>query len=248
MEIYNDSDLEVNLGDFIFIADSYVNQLPNGVLLAPQNYAVLARQLIPEDGSDSFEGHWGDSSGVWGDDVSEDYIAIDVAMILNNSSGNIRIENEFGLVLDEFSWDSPSDDGRSVERNDIHDIDSGWHYCFDPDGSTPGRENSPIPPEGEYSFQVEIDPVVLSVGNGESDDFKIRVVVPHASKLSVRVYDETGFKVKSLAENTEATAQEYFWDGKNDQGVYLSPGVYIISFDLSGLSNNSKYYPVVIAP
>ncbi len=248
VEIYNQSAFEIDLGEYILIADSDTNYLPDGIFLESHSYAVLARQLISENGSDSFEGYWGDSSGVWGDHELENYLAIDVPMTLANNYGNIVLENEIGLILDEFTWETASDDGRSIERTDVDDIGSGWHDCFDPDGSTPGRTNSVIPPEGENAFSVEIEPVVVSLSNGGSDNFTIDVVIPPAAELTVKVYDETGHKVRSLIESSEINVLEISWDGKDDNGSLLPPGIYLISFDLSGQSDRSKIYPVVIAP
>lgn len=248
VEIYNQSDLEIDLGDFAFISDSELYYLPEGNFLEPRGYAILARQLEPEDGSDSFEGYWGDSSGVWGDHESENFLAIDVPMTLANNYGDIVLQDDNGLILDEFTWETASDDGRSVERTDVDDINSGWHDCFDPDGSTPGRANSVVPAGGETAFSVDINPIVVSHADNGFDEFSIAVVIPPATKLTIKIYDETGCRVKSLIENSETNVLELFWDGKDDNGRLLSPGIYLISFDLSGQSNRSKVRPVVIAP
>ncbi|UCC78833.1 MAG: lamin tail domain-containing protein [Candidatus Zixiibacteriota bacterium] len=248
VEIYNQSAFEIDLGGYVLIADSDTNNLPAGILLEPQSYAVLARQLESENGSDSFEGYWGDSSGVWGDHESEDFLALDVAMTLSNNSGNVIIKDDPGIVLDEVIWETASDDGRSMERADVGDINSGWHDCFDPDGSTPGRENSIVPSGGESAFEVNIDPIVVSHANNGFDSFSIEVVIPPATKLTVKIYDETGYKVRSLIENSETNVLGLSWDGKDDNGKPLSPGIYLISFDLSGRSSKSKVCPVVIAP
>ena len=214
----------------------------------PRSHAILARQLVSENGSDSFEGFWGDSSGEWGDFESEDFLALDVAITLSNNYGSVILAGPGNEIPDEVTWETASDDGRSIERTDVDDIGSGWHDCFDPDGSTPGRVNSSIPPEGGNSFIVEIKPVVISVGDGGFDDFKIDVVIPPAAELSVKIYDETGYRVRSLLENSGTAVQQISWDGKNDHGHSLPPGIYIISFGLSGRSNRIKNCPVVIAP
>jgi hypothetical protein len=64
IEIYNQSSSEINLGDYILVADGDTNYLADGIFLNPYGYTVLARQLIPDDGSDAFESYWGDSSGI----------------------------------------------------------------------------------------------------------------------------------------------------------------------------------------
>jgi hypothetical protein len=248
IEIYNQSSSEINLGDYILVADGDTNYLADGIFLNPYGYTVLARQLIPDDGSDAFESYWGDSSGVWGDADFENYIALDINMTLSNNSGNVTLMSIENEVIDEVSWDAASDDGRSIERNDVNDLNSGWHDCYDPEGSTPGRVNSQIPQNGEESFSVTIDPIVISINIDGFEDFFIDVVTPPATKLTVKIFDETGYKVKSLVDNSETSVLRIGWDGKDDQGRYLSPGIYIISFVLSGRSNEAKNYPIIIAP
>lgn len=248
IEIYNRSFEEINLGDYILIADDDTNSMANGIFLSPRSYAVLARQLIPIDGSDSFESFWGDSSGIWGDSEIENYVALDIDITLGNNFGTIILATVESASVDEVSWFTASDDGRSMERDDIDDYNSGWHDCYDPDGSTPGRMNSPIPQSGEESFNIVINPIVVSVNNNDFRDFSIEIIIPPACELSVRVFDETGYKVKSLVENSENGVLRIGWDGKDDKGRYLPPGIYIISCILSGRRNESKNYPVIIAP
>jgi hypothetical protein len=248
VEIYNQSDMEIDLGDYILIADADINELPAGIMLNPKSCAVLARQAVPEDGSDSFEGFWGDSSGAWGDSEIEDYLLLDVAMSLNNNFGSVILADRSLGALDSVSWTSASDDGRSLERTDVEDTGSGWHDCYDPDGSTPGKANSLIPAEGENGFHVAVEPVALSRGDFNSGGFHIDVIIPPGARLSVSVHDETGYKVRSLAEEIESAVSVISWDGKNGNSAELPPGIYILSFALSGQESETINRAVVIAP
>lgn len=248
IEIYNQENLETDLGEYILIADSDTNYFPDGTFIPPYSYAILARQLVPDNGSDSFESYWGDSSGIWGDSDLEAYAALDVDITLSNNSGDISILSSAHVIVDGISWDISSDDGRSIERDDVADYNSGWHDSYDPSGSTPGRENSGIPPGGEEIFRVDIDPVVLSIEGNDFEEFSIEVVIPPATKLTVNIFDETGYKIKTLMEDSETDVQELGWDGRDDKGRILSPGIYIICLSISGARSQSKNYPVVIAP
>lgn len=248
IEIYNQSDIEADLGNFVLIADSDTNYLPAGIFINPNSCAVLARQAEPDNGFDSFEGYWGDSSGVWGDSPIEDYLLLDITISLNNASGSVVLANYSLNVIDSVSWTSASDDGRSIERTDVEDVISGWHDCFDSDGSTPGRANSLIPVEGENGFQVNIDPVSLSRRSFDSNEFQIDTIIPPGTRLSIRIYDETGYEVRSLMENSETAVSTLFWNGKDKSDSILPPGLYIISFDLTGQKDDSKYRALVIAP
>jgi len=115
-------------------------------------------------------------------------------------------------------------------------------------GSTPGRENSQIPPGGEEIFKADINPVVLSIDGNDFEEFSLNVVIPPATELTVTIFDETGYKVRTLLENSDIDVLQLGWDGRDDKGRILSPGIYIISLSLSGGRNESENYPVVIAP
>ena len=230
------------------ISDSDTSYFPGGTFIGPYGYVILARQLVPDNGSDSFESFWGDSSGVWGDSDLENYTALDVDITLSNSSGNVALLTLNHILLDDYEWEAASDDGRSIERDDVSHYNSGWHDSYDPSGSTPGRENSGIPPGGEEVFRVGINPVVLSIEGNDFDVFSIDVVIPPATELTVSVFDETGYKVKTLLENSATTVRQLGWDGRDDNGRILSPGIYIICLRLSGGRGDSKNYPVIIAP
>ncbi len=249
VEIYNRQDALVDLHDYLLIAGSDTTRLPAYSYLEAGAYAILARQLLPEDGSDSFEGHWGDSSGTWGDSEFENYPAFEVKMGLNNNRGSIVLADTSGNLLDYFSWDSPSGDGRSVERNDLFDDLSGWHDCYDPDGSTPGQANSSIPAGGEGTLSISVIPRLITPdGDGIDDSFTIDVIIPAGTEITVDVFDDSAMKIRNLHYESDAAVSSFEWDGRNHNGERLPPGLYIIGFLLTGQKNESEFIPVVLAP
>ncbi len=249
VEVYNRQDALVDLHDFLLIAGSDTTRLPAYSYLEAGAYAILARQLLPEDGSDSFEGHWGDSSGIWGDSEFENYPAFDVRMGLNNNQGSIALTDTSGNLLDYFSWDSPSDDGRSVERDDLFDDLSGWHDCYDPDGSTPGQANSSIPAGGAGVLSISVIPRLITPdGDGFDDNFAIDIIIPAGTEITVDVFDDSAMKIRNLRYESDAAVSSFEWDGRDHNGERLSPGLYIIGFFLTGQKTGSKFIPVVLAP
>ncbi len=56
----------------------------------------------------------------------------------------------------------------------------------------------------------------------------ISYILPKSSNVTLKVYDILGNEVRSLVNNENKTAGSYnsFWDGKNDQGLEVSSGVY----------------------
>ena len=249
VEVYNRGDFEIDLHDFPLVVGSDTTSPVAGSYLSPGSFAVLARQLLPDDGSDSFEGYYGDSSGVWGDSELEDFAAYDVTMGLNNAQGSVILIDSSGNILDSYAWDSASDDGRSVERNGLFDDNSPWHDCYDPKGSTPGKPNSDIPAEGEEAFTVAVSPKLITPnGDGFEDTFFIDVIIPPGTEITVDVFDDSATKIKNIVSESSTPVSSIEWDGKSDAGGSVSPGIYIIGFFLSGQKESSQFVPVVVAP
>jgi hypothetical protein len=249
VEVYNRSQLEIDLHYYPLVVGSDTTSPESGSYLGAGSYAVLARQLLPENGSDSFEGYYGDSSGVWGDSELEDFAAYDVTMGLNNTQGSVILIDSSGNVLDAYAWDRASDDGRSVERNDLFEDNSLWHDCYDVDGSTPGRQNSSIPPEGEDAFSVSVSPKLITPdGDGLEDVFMIDIVIPSGTEITVDIFDDSAMNIRNIVYESSASVSRVEWDGKDDNGGIVSPGIYIIGFFLSGQKKSSRFVPVVVAP
>ena len=246
VEIYNRSDSEIDLSGYILIADDDTTRFPPGTIIEGAGYAVIARQKLPEDGSDSFEGYWGDSSGTWGDSEFENYLVIQGDLRLNNNSGSVTLAISGGVQVDQFNWSNASDDGRSMEKGDLSLDYTTWHNCFDPDGSTPGRANSDIPLSGAETFAVGIQPKTIKPGG--ADRFNISVIVPPGAKLSINVFDDSGSKRRSLLKDARSSVIDISWDGFDESGQRLIPGIYIIALSLSGQRSDHKFIPVVIAP
>jgi len=247
IELYNRANFEVDLADFIIIVDTDTNSFPENSNIPPESYLILARQLLTENGSDSFEDYWGNSSGVWGDTESENYPAFDVAMTLSNTNGSIRLITADGDDIEFIAWDQASDDGRSIEKDDLYNDFSAWHDCFDPFGSTPGRQNSEIPEGGVETFQISVRPKTI-IPNSYDNRILIEVIIPAGSKITIDVFDETGKKRIRLIQDYNLPVINLEWNGTDSNGDILSPGPYFIGFFLTGLRNDSELIPVVVTP
>ncbi|MEE9555435.1 MAG: lamin tail domain-containing protein [candidate division Zixibacteria bacterium] len=246
IEIYNRSDLELDLSEYILIADDDTTRFSLGTIIGGDSYTVIARQKLPENGSDSFEGYWGDSSGIWGDSEIENYEVIEGNLRLNNNSGSVTLAVDGGLYLDQFNWSEASDDGRSVEKNDLSLDFTAWHNCYDPGGASPGRTNSEIPATGAETFAMEIQPKMIR--SDGTDRFNISVIIPAGAKLSIDVFDDSGLKRRSLLKDARPPIIVTSWDGLDESGGTMIPGVYIIALSLSGQRSDHEFIPVVIAP
>jgi hypothetical protein len=247
VEIYNAADTSIDLGNIIFVANESTTRFSPHTMISPGLYTILASHLTSRDRSeDSFEGHWGDSSGTWGDAFIENFPAFNVNMSLNNSSGHVSISDIFGNQIDSFSWNSPGDDGYSFERDDVKNPQSGWHRCFDPNRSTPGKSNSIPPADGNFS--ISVNSKIIRLSNSAIDQLQITYSIPSNSKLTIEIYDDSGYRKRRLLDNSSTISDSILWNGHDDNNKSLRPGIYIMLCTVSGAKTGSKSIPVVIAP
>jgi hypothetical protein len=147
VELYNIGPDTVALTDYVFTEGNDSTWFDDTLRLQPFSFAVLSRRPTAGDGESSFESHWGDNSGIWGDHPSEDYLLIEAKFSLKNSDDCVRLlETRTGLV-DSVCWDKSAPDGVSLERISPFKPSDSDNLALSRDvtGSTPGRINS-IPP------------------------------------------------------------------------------------------------------
>lgn len=61
-----------------------------------------------------------------------------------------------------------------------------------------------------------------------------------ASSVSIDIYNSSGTKVRTVTLGSETSgSQSYAWDGKDDNGNALDPGVYTISVGATDINKNS---------
>ncbi len=244
VEIYNRADTTVNLNNFFFISGNDTTLFPSEAIIPPRKYAILAKKLTSNDGTDSFEGHWGDSSGYWGDSPLENYRAYSAKMSLSNISGVVKLIQTDNGSTEQISWNTPAADGQSLERDNVDPPSETWHLSSDPSGSTPGRFNS------EYIPHLATELLHLSsrlISRGRGEYLTIDYAVPTGSQVTIEIFDDSGHKQMVLAEKSSSSGQ-IVWDGRSGDGSNLPRGIYLLALFLSGNQNDSKYYPVVLAP
>ncbi|MDP3024572.1 MAG: lamin tail domain-containing protein [candidate division Zixibacteria bacterium] len=178
VELFNPDTSAIDLGGWTFISKSDTTIFPAGTLIPEKNYLILARKLVsvPPD-PESFEYHWGNGSGIWGDYPEESYPAIEVKLSLNNSSGTVTFIDP-QQNSSSFSWNKDAGDGVSWERISPSGEDSisNWGFCIFSKGSTPGKVNSVTPADNDLS----ISPQNLSIepqSPEENDFFRLKVKV-----------------------------------------------------------------------
>ena len=215
VELFNTDTLVIDLAGWTFISKSDTTIFPARTLIPEKNYLILARKLVsvPPD-SESFEYHWGNRSGVWGDDPKENFPAIEVKLSLTNSSGTVTLIDP-QQNSSNFSWDKDAGDGVSWERISPSGTDfiSNWGFCVYTKGSTPGKVNSITPVPNDLS----ITPSDLSTepaSPGENENFKLKVNVRNSG-------------TSSSSENFLYFFCDYDFDGSLEENESLGTPVYI---------------------
>ncbi len=186
-ELYVDSGAVVSLDDYRLTVDEDEVTLPPGLIGGPHGYIVICRRLTSEQGV-SFEGRWGDSSGVWGDTEHEAAIGepVEASFSLRNSGGTMILWRG-EIPVSSFAWDNGGDDGVSFER--ITPGSPNFAPCVARAGSTPGALNSVTPAENDLALTS----VEASVDDGLT---RLRIVVSNrganaADSVLLRIHDLT---------------------------------------------------------
>lgn len=155
VELYNSGTSAVDLKDWKFIEGNDTTVITNSILIGGESYLIVARKLVTAAGdSGSFEGFWGDASGVWGDSPIENFPALEAKMTLTNSGGTVFLIDPDGDIQ-SFSWNKDFGDKISWEKINSQATDSlnNWSACLLASGSTPGKVNSVTPVENDLTIQ-----------------------------------------------------------------------------------------------
>lgn len=75
-------------------------------------------------------------------------------------------------------------------------------------------------------------------GAGRTIGFK--VTLPYGGSYRISIYDRQGQKLKFIDREGIAGDNLEFWNGRSDQGAYLSTGIYAVHFNGKGLDRVAK--------
>jgi len=246
IELFNNSNTYISLGNYSLTVDGDSMAFPAGILES-NSFVIVARQLVATAGQPSFENQWGNGSGYWGDDPSESYMAIDLNFSLLNSEGSIALHVRDGaIIIDHYEWSAANPDGISMERDTLDSQSGLWHQCTAQSGSTPGRQNSP--PGGASGESVEIAVVPQLIQLSGDDRFRIDISAPAGNHGSAVVFDDTGRQVVKLLDKSMQGEEILVWNGRDNENSEMAPGIYFLHVTISGFTNVTKVIPVVIAP
>jgi len=155
-EVHNNTSQPIHMGSYLIQAGSVGNTVSfyQTDVLSPNEYIVYCRNTV------RFEEHFGDSSGIWGDNSFENYqlVRSSVTFQLLDSAGSVRIVNP----VSEISWSEKGINGYSWER--VESDQNTILQSVDRSGSTPGRVNSVTP----LPSDLGIDSVSTHLSDGHT--------------------------------------------------------------------------------
>ncbi|RMH65472.1 MAG: hypothetical protein D6677_02460 [Calditrichaeota bacterium] len=235
IELYNKGDRRVSLQKWAFADNRDTARVDSLIFLYPGQYKVFAA----DTGLQEIYGGLEDSLCV----------VLPRFPVLNNAGDIIYVLDPLGRWVEQApysrSWLQGLEDSRpSLER--IHpELDArlsrSWGPCVAPAGATPAEENSihapdVLPQKGSLS----IGPNPFSPDNDGRDDYcTIHAELPvKAARLRLRVYDLSGRRVRSIAENSyTGSRHSMVWDGRSDTGRLMPMGIYIIYLQIMDEGN-----------
>jgi hypothetical protein len=146
-----------------------------------------------------------------------------------------------GLALERIS-----ESGASTDRRN-------WSTSAGQGGGTPGSRNSVAIPPSEADARLAIEPATVSPdGDGFEDFTRIAYHLPaRTARIVADVHDRWGRRVRRIASNEPASAAgELIWDGRDDDGIPLEPGIYLVTieaYDDGGGGSSTARGTVVVA-
>ncbi len=149
----------------------------------------------------------------------------------------IRLVGAGGVPCDAVPyWATSSVRGGSLERLSV-DLPSAaagtWVETIDPRGGTPGRENSMHAPASTTAARGPLlvaGSRVLRRRDGGAVPVVLRATASaRGRRLTVRVHDLLGRPLRTLVEGQRFASEGAFvWDGRDDRGAPVPPGIYVI--------------------
>jgi len=183
----------------------------------------------------------------WGLDWDVDIVEIPEWKTLPNLSSCISLQDRSGKLLDQFCYhDSLHSDllgftsGVALERISNLSCPSASSCWTSASSSvnygTPGRVNSQWLPLREKDEESLLSYRVFSPDHdGHQDILEIILPACYATSLiGIRITDLDGFLIRKLVEKGySGQADRYFWNGEDEQGHIVLPGIYIVHINVS---------------
>lgn len=173
---------------------------------------------------------------------------------LPDESGNVLILNESGMIIDDLIYDENwhnklvyNNEGVALERiapNRMTNDPLNWYSASSQSGyGTPGKRNSQNKTDELSENLIVLSNPIVSPDNDGRDDFVlIKYHLPLNGYIAnISVTDRKGQIIKRISKNELCGITGQFrWDGLDEKGNKVIPGIYIIATELFHLSGSVK--------
>ena len=215
VELYNRSSDAVHLSGWTLSDLRTTGQFKAGAVIGGGGYVIVAEDA--------------DAIGLQFPNLDVPILSLTRWPRLNNGGDGLILRDAMATLVDSIFY--PAQEASiSLERIDLTvagDQDN-WLDSQDPLGATPGAANS-------VQFNDDIAEISVAVApNPFVDQVGITYRVPSARlHANLWVFDRTGRRVASLLESVGSGSQRVVnWDGSNDNGQILKPGIYVIYLEV----------------
>lgn len=147
---------------------------------------------------------------------------------------SVVLLDRYELVIEAVAYPpQPSDSrGTSLERVDLYAGGGrSWVLSDAAGGGSPGRVHDRAIEAPPVHTGVSVEPATFDPYAGE----QLFVTVPgesDAARVVVRVFDVSGWP-RRLIGSTISLPHVFSWDGRDDDGVTVPPGIYIVACEVS---------------
>lgn len=235
IEIYNNSDFIIDLkkikigsGGYDF-PDKSVIAVSRGYQLFPKTMVALCKNknLTLEHYQPLF---------------SQNLLQCDSLPSYPNTSGVVHITDLSLRTINRFAYDEDmhyslllSTDGVALERinydGQTQNPDNWKSASAQVNYGTPGYKNSQFSESISSEKELTVQPEIISPDNDGYDDYAL--IAFHftdlENRISICICNREGRKCKQLANNEFCGNEgQYLWDGTDDEGKKISPGLYIV--------------------
>lgn len=240
IELYNPTNDTINLGGWRFKESSKEYRfLDTSFYLLPHNYFLIAADSILLEKYNYLNNEKNKSIL----NVSDFGLSISGELILlKDAKGNV-----IDSVLYSDKWHNRNFNNtknKSLERiNPLlsSNAPSNWNTSVDAVGGTPAKQNSIFTENQNRESKISISPNPFSPDNDGFEDYTIinYNLVNTTSQIRIRIYDNKGRLVRTLANNQASGSNgSIIFDGLDDDGNTLRMGIYIVL--LEALNQNSS--------
>ncbi len=235
IELYNPGSGYLSLRRYELVIGADTLPIPDDAVIKPEGFLILSEE-------EGIPGRFGNYS---------------CRVVKLREWNNLRITEEYIGLIDPLervadtlhyddSWWKDKHGNRSFEKKgpELPNIAGNWGFSLSDAGGTPGRVNSWIRGErlGVEAEHLKFNSALFSPARSDLPAvLEIAVEMESSGDLKLIVFDLRGRPVRVLVNDTQLPGLQYFlWDGRNEAGLDMPAGTYLIFVEFSSSGERWK--------